>query len=83
MDKCLLHEGHKRIRDFFTFKHENVLALGENKIKGNTACAPARKRERGEYLYLMSLHAPPAAGAVLNFSHSRLMQYFISPFKHI
>lgn len=74
MDKCLLHEGHKRIRDFSTFKHENVLALCENKIKGNTrlVCAPARG-------IFNVARAPPAAGAFFNFSRTRLMQYFISP----
>jgi hypothetical protein len=55
MDKCLLHEGHKRIRDFFTFNHENVLALCENKIKGNTACARRGQRERR--INLMPSHA--------------------------
>jgi hypothetical protein len=75
MDKCLLHEGHKRIRDFFTFEHENVLALGENKIKGNAAFVRRRERERERERRIFNVvaRAPPAAGAVLNFSHSRVM----------
>lgn len=68
MDKCLLHQGHKRIRDFFTFNHENVLALCENKIKGNTACAAQKKERQGGIFF--NVGVAHAAGAFFNFSHS-------------